>query len=674
MKPIFKPASHVPGVVAPQYATLAMDNNDQMQLANIVISYDVDGQPLSYLTDDIWDFRAYVQTKSEHSQRSAVWNWETIPDIFRLTVQRLMYTHLFEMRRTSTEGMTGLSQTLSSWSVLAQLCQQREIPSLSALQQPRMQRKILAALWGRKLACARVESILSALTLAHRYGFTRFHIANIKQLAKRLCDPSKVEQQTLAIPQSLAAQIYSHAIHRMEKWHDQRSELTSYFDKYLNLIEQQGLLSEFEEFFNHTGFLKPRISPDHKTPGLTVIAMLYNDILATCGAVIGAVSGMRNGEWYELDADSYQEETFKGVTHCLLVGKTSKLNNGIPIRHAWVTAPVARLAVELLTAVSGPRRTRLLAQAHALTLSGRPQAAVKMAESAKSLFLALGVQSKGIMITGSSLLRALKRLVASAPNKDGTEGAYLREEHMIEFKALNRQWGSEIPLDELWPIATHQFRRTFAVFLLRNGFGSFLQVKQQFAHLNLSMSIWYARNAETAITFDMEQDAEIRAELAEMNALLMTDIAEKIYLSDEPISGGAGLKIRTQIAQGNKVFKSREEIETAVRNGDLTIVDNGHSLCLNPSCGRLDCAIDPVINPVLCSHDVIMRQHAQRRIDLRARLIRRHEDAIKQNLNQPNLLAKTLVGIRACEKIMAEHEIEFEAYGALIEIKIMGVE
>lgn len=676
MDPLFKPSIGAPDIISPQYVRLVRDNDDLEMLAKVIVTYDDEGQPLNYLTDDEWDFTAYIQTKLAKSRSGAVWRWNNVPNAFQLTLKRLMYAHLFETRRTSIEGMSGLTKTFRDWSVLARLCQKCELPCLSALGQEKIQRKILSALKDCRYSLYSVTSYLNAIALAHRYKFINFKILNSAQLAKKLCDQSKITQQTLAIPQSLAAQIYSHAINRIERLYEQRITLASLFEEYLNLTEKKVSSDEFEIFSHRIDVLRSKFKIEHNQISIRYsLTMLYNDILATCGALIGAITGMRYCEWYELDPSSYREETYKGITHCLLVGKTSKLNHGVPRRHAWVTAPVARLVIELLTAVSDPRRRRLLIQANDLELSGQPQAAAKLAESSKSLFLALGVHSnngKGAMAASSSINSALKRFVASVPNEDGTLGAYLRKEHLSEFKVLNRQWRSDIPLDKLWPIATHQFRRTFAVFLLRNGFGSFLQVKEQFAHHNLSMSIWYGRNSEVATEFDMEQDAELQAELAEMNAILMTDIAEKIYLSNEPISGGAGLSIRAQIAQGNIVFESREEIEAAVRNGDLTIVDNGHSLCLNPSCSRLDCTIDPVINPVLCNHNVIMGQHAQRRVEMRSRLIRRHKSAVEQNLNQPNLLAKTLVGIRACEKIMTYHGIEFEPYGALIDINILG--
>jgi hypothetical protein len=670
MQPRFKPGNNNPDISVPTWVEL--QQTDVFPISEIIVSYDVDNQPLSYFMDDIWDFRAYVRTRSAHSQGASVWNWAYIPEGFRNAVRHLMYLHLFEKRRTSSEGITGLSRRFSAWSGLSQLCIQCEIPEMSALTLPRMQQKLMAEIAARKLAKQRVEHLLASLTLAHRYGFIDFPYTNIALLADKLADNGKKSQQTLAIPQPVAVQIYSHAINRIEVWYRARQKLALLFGNYLTLQEQNQPKALKNTLLNNRPFLTRLGKESHYVFAPTdTLTVLYNDILAACGTVIGAVSGMRHGEWFELDAHSYQEQTFKGITHSLLVGKTSKLTKGNPVRHAWVTAPVAKIATTLLAAITAPRRTRLQIQADTLRETGRHNAATRLVEHGESLFLALGAKGRNVVVTKSSIKNALDRLVATAPAKDGSLGAYLRQEHLPEFNALNRHRNAvDIPLNKLWPIATHQFRRTFAVFLLRNNFGSFLQVKQQFAHMNISMSIWYGNNSEIARSFDMEKDPEIQAELAEMNMLLMTDIAEKIYLTDEPVTGRAGIQIREQIAQGNIVFHSREEITTAIRKGELTIVDNGHSLCLNPHCERLNCTIDPIINPVLCSHDVIMTQHAQLRVDLRERLIRRHRNALNQNLNQPNLLAKTLVGIRACEKIMAEHGIDFEPYTPKNGIKI----
>ncbi|MCY1700927.1 hypothetical protein OVA10_23170 [Lelliottia sp. SL45] len=674
MNPRFKPANSNITITSPNWVEL--HNDGRSSLNDIIVSYDPDSRPLSYFLDDIWDFRAYVLTRSGNSQGVAVWNWGRIPESFRKTVRHLMYTHLFEKRRTSSEGISGVSARFNAWSALSQLCIQCGIPVMSALGDSGMQQKLMDAISARKLTVTRVKHLLAGLTLAHRYGFVHFPLKNVTLLAEKLADKGKISQQTLAIPQPLAVQIYSHAIHRLEAWHSSRNDLALLFSEYLSLVEQKrpkpvsNTLLRYELFLSTLSKQANYIYAPSDT-----LTVFYNDILAACGTVIGAVSGMRNGEWYELEAGSYHEQTFKGITHSLLTGKTSKYSQGIPVRHAWVTAPVARVATELLAVVTEPRRKRLRIESDVLRRSDRHNAAKKLEEHGKSLFLALGARGGNIVLTKSSIKNALDRLVATAPAKDGSSGAFLREEHLPEFKALNKQLNKlDIPLNKLWPIATHQFRRTFAVFLLRNNFGSFLQVKQQFAHTNLSMSVWYGRNAEVAKTFDMEQDPEIQSELAEMNMLLMTDIADKIYLTDEPVSGTAGTLIRKQIAQGNIVFHNREEIEAAIRKGELSIVDNGHSLCLNPGCERLECTMDPLLNPVLCSHDVMLYQHALLRADLRERLIARHSNAVRQNLNQPNILSKTLVGIRACEKVMADHGIQFEPYNLKSSINIQRCE
>lgn len=670
----FKPGKNNPDITTPAWVEL--HRNDTFPLNEIIVSYDIDNQPLSYFVDDIWDFRAYVRTRSGNSQGDAVWRWARVPEGFRIAVRHLMYIHLFEKRRTSSEGIAGVSRRFSAWAGLSQLCIQCGIPEMSALTLPHMQQKLMTEISARKLAGGRVVHLLASLALAHRYGFINFPYTNIALLADKLADKGKTSQQTLAIPQPVAVQIYSHAIQRIEIWHRSRQELASLFSQYLTLQEEHKPKALKKILISHRPFLMALAKKVNYIYAPTdTLTVLYNDIMAACGAVIGAVSGMRNGEWFELDAHSYQEQTHKGITHSLLVGKTSKLNQGSPVRHAWVTAPIAKTAIDLLAAITEPRRIRLRMQSTTLSEAGRHNTANKLTEHGQSIFLALGVRGKNVVVTKSSMKNALDRLVATAPAKDGSLGACLRKEHLAEFKTLNSQWNTiNIPLNKLWPIATHQFRRTFAVFLLRNNFGSFLQVKQQFAHINISMSVWYGHNAEVARTFDMEQDPEIQAELAEMNMLLMTDIAERLYLTDEPVSGKAGTQIREKISQGNIIFHSREEINTAIRKGELTIVDNGHSLCLNPRCERLDCTIDPLINPVLCSHDVIMTQHAWLRVDLRERLIRRHKQALNQNLNQPNLLAKTLVGIRACEKIMADHDIDFEPYTPANSINIQWSE
>lgn len=313
----FKPSVGAKEVKAPELVVIDCTIDRADKFANVVVSYDRGGKPLSYLSDDVWDFRPYSSAKTESGSAVAVWDWSNVATEFRLPLKKMMYLHLFEKRRTTPNGLNSVYRTFANWSVLSNICEQRGVPSLSSLRSSKMQRKLLAGLYGRRVSFGTVERYLISINIAAELGFTSFKIGSISKLAKRLSDASKGNGQTLAIPQALAAQIYAHAINKVELWHQHREALGAYFNDYISLVEQQRPFEYFKEFFDSSDFLSPDIRPNQKTNtyGSKSVTGLYNDILIACGTVIGAVSGMRMTEWYELNGDSYQVEKHKGITH-----------------------------------------------------------------------------------------------------------------------------------------------------------------------------------------------------------------------------------------------------------------------------------------------------------------------------------------------------------------------
>ena len=73
-------------------------------------------------------------------------------------------------------------------------------------------------------------------------------------------------------------------------------------------------------------------------------------------------------------------------------------------------------------------------------------------------------------------------------------GAIVDKQALAECRQLNpRDRGAiedKIRTGEAWPLLTHQFRRTFACFAVRNQLGHPIAIKQQFKHLSLRMSEW----------------------------------------------------------------------------------------------------------------------------------------------------------------------------------------
>ncbi|ADN75788.1 hypothetical protein Fbal_1584 [Ferrimonas balearica DSM 9799] len=659
----------------PEYIRLSVDNLNDQDLSKVIVSLDANDRPLSRFTDDVWDFAAYVKTKKTALKRPTKWNWNRVPSQYRLAIKHLMYERLWEHQRTEAGTIKTISRTFGGLCRALRIMGDCGLPSLSALNVERNQQLVLDAIAAKKLRADTASEYLNSLNILKTAGYTKFDLSGrAKEIGKRLADQEKLNEQTLAIPQELANQIYGYAIQMVEQWHKKRTKLENFIDGFLTLNESNADSAKILEYLSKSNIVSASRHIKYKgNAGVNLTKVFYHNVMAACSIVIGAVSGMRIGEMYELSPESYTTRTFKGVTHCLLLGKTSKTNKGIPTQHAWVVAPVAKKAIELLACMTNGARRRLNQKVEELKQAGLSGDANNLSEVATSLYLALDAGSKysdGHTVRSVTLDAAFQRLVAEAPDPEtGEKGIRIQKEHVEEFKVINRDWIGDVPVGELWPLKSHQFRRTFAVFLVRNQFGSIVSIKQQYAHVRLAMSMWYGRRAELAIALDLDMDAEIQAEIAEMTALMLTDKAERLFLSDDPVSGRAALRVRQQRAEGNIVFESRDEIEAAMRSGELAIVDNGHSLCLNPKCGRVDCTIDPVINPVLCSHDVIFDEEAQARVRLRERLIKRHQRAVEQEIRQPNLLHKTLIGIRACEKVMSDHGIKFEPYGALIDIK-----
>ena len=61
----FKPSVGADDVKVPELVVIDCSIDSSAEFTNVVVSYDRDGKPLSYLSDDVWDFSAYSSSKTE---------------------------------------------------------------------------------------------------------------------------------------------------------------------------------------------------------------------------------------------------------------------------------------------------------------------------------------------------------------------------------------------------------------------------------------------------------------------------------------------------------------------------------------------------------------------------------------------------------------------------------
>lgn len=215
--------------------------------------------------------------------------------------------------------------------------------------------------------------------------------------------------------------------------------------------------------------------------------------------------------------------------------------------------------------------------------------------------------------------------------------------------------------------SSHDFRRSFAVFFVRYGFGSASGIKFQFKHQNINMSGYYANNAVLAQMNDLLMDEEMLNELKEAGIDLGVDIFDEIYNDSEHLSGVKGKAIMQerldQLKAGKRIFMARSEIEENIRRGNFHIMQlPSGAYCTNASCDRV-CGTSLFRAEIKeCDHKVVTDKGAKKIAKQRERLITKFT-----NLNTGDVLKSSiLTGLK--QKILVEeltlkaHEIPYTPF------------
>ena len=216
---------------------------------------------------------------------------------------------------------------------------------------------------------------------------------------------------------------------------------------------------------------------------------------------------------------------------------------------------------------------------------------------------------------------------------------------------------------DIFHFAPHQTRRSLAYYLIGYELCSFPALKQQFSHLSMAMTRWYARNAHS---FE-KLYSEIRKERFTQQAEIFARIYQKMA-NGERIAGGKGQAALTEISREGESY-----FENGVSKRKLSIdywidrLSHGkehlHAVapgmyCTNTQCSMrinidlsecVDCEYDFIENAVYAESS---RMDAMRNIEF---LKENHE------LNSSSA-TKYFMQVKAAETIMDDLEFEHEKY------------
>jgi len=275
-------------------------------------------------------------------------------------------------------------------------------------------------------------------------------------------------------------------------------------------------------------------------------------------------SGMRANEARHLPADAYMTISAADAEITVLRGYTSKITGQNHTETFWITTPIAEKAVVAARYVG--MITALLCDFDESDLSQYPlfPALIKKGGSHQAF--------KGAPVVGSATTARQKRLTARWPDLVVQE-ADIRE--LEQFDGF-RDWRNDpdVKVGQVWPLATHQCRRSLAVYAARSGMVSVGSLGLQFKHLSEIMTSYYRRGSAFALNFLQTDEAQGWLEELEYERLKSQyiDYEANVINSTSRLWGGEGNRIQAARDKGQPLIITTDRAMTEQKflKGEMT--------------------------------------------------------------------------------------------------------
>ncbi len=526
-----------------------------------------------------------------------------------------------------------------------------------------------------KLSSSSIKSILSALNKLTECGLLNVYIDS-KVLEK--CASSSETKQHVAMPHRLYQRILSHALEVVEKYHPYRHDISNIMSQAYDIQERVRSGEKLATERCRTGRDELSMSPSaielrtrralkritHDIPDFDVRlgGDVLSGILVSCLIVTQGFSGVRIGEAASFNANSADKVIVNNKEVTVLTGETTKGNNAKPKTVTWQSHPVAKAALELAYDMMAANRALYQKDVDEKERQGETKEKINhMRRQLESAFLvpqATRQNSNNYIFNPKT---ALKKFVKNLDYRASTED-------VEEFNMLNPTREGELKVGGIYSgLSSHDFRRTFAVFFVRYGFGTASGIKFQFKHENINMSGYYANNAELAQMNDLLMDEEILEDLKEAGIDLGVDLFDEIFNQSEHLSGARGEAIMQdrmkKLEAGESIFMTREQIEENIRRGNFHIMQLlSGAYCTNGSCDRVCGTLSFRAEIKECEHKVVSDKGAKVIAKQRDRLIAKFTNLNTGDPLKSSILTGLKQKIQVEELTLKAHEIPYTPF------------
>ena len=293
-----------------------------------------------------------------------------------------------------------------------------------------------------------------------------------------------------------------------------------------------------------------------------------------CKTLMHAFSGMRDSEVLGCKYDCVRYKRIIGVNSPLIISRTSKFNDGIPVDEEWVTDETAVNAIVVLKKI-------------AKSIYSIYQGSINESElNALPLFVKLS------HLPFSSSIKSINNYtnpyrVASTfatPPLDNINLDILRikEIDLNELRNINpfRAWDAEkeFAIGNVFKLNSHRFRRSLALYGQKTGLLSLPSLKFELKHLTLAMSEYYGNgNANAAMLININKKHFARDYQNTQSESQAISYIMNVIFSDEILFGGHGAWVKQRETVLSK--SGRDKTMKAFKAGKISYNENMFGGC-----------------------------------------------------------------------------------------------
>lgn len=642
------------------------------------------GEVVSHFGDEYWDLKAYNDTRIAVKDKT-YFSDITHPDLL-YEFKYIIFIWLYAAGHRRAEGVIKPSTLVTRHMNLKQTYKYLEkigAKSISVLGNPIYFFDFCEQLKNEHLARHTVASTLgnifnvSQLTEYMPEPFELPIEQSLAALARDICDPKKREpSQYFAIPSRIMQKLYNYAINQVKTYVPFKEDIhfilddirknheigKRIVDEKIKSGKWQWLSEEDKDYRIEVNKARPKIiseiiSEHIKDTDLEKLIptsapefqYFHTKLQVCCYIVCGGFTGMRRSELYGLHSDSYISYELQGQRFHTVQSYHSKMLSGRAKKAEWITSPVTKSAIELAEALSRNMRSQLMLSGNGMDNELAP--CIWLTQYRRN-------HKPKVLIEGV-VNRYLQRIVEAA-------GCIVTEEDIEEFHIINPNKGGHFQSDRIkveshWPISTHQFRRTFAVFGKRYNLLSDVALKRQFKHLTLQMTLWYEEGGIPSKIYDVYADAELGKLINQIGNEVNIQRIFGWYNSDEKLFGRKGKQISEERKYAPTSYSTWEAIQEQVEKGRMNLVSTLHSYCLAGYECRMSNSVSS-FNGFTCENVVIDKINAESWKKRHDWIINLVDDFRLDNEQNTARLNHYICQLEAAEQVMEYFEIPFTSY------------